>query len=239
MSNVKAKIQVAVICLLLIAIFTISSNAFGYAQEMQVEGDQPLVLNESGEENVSQYSLDSAGLVGFEIHSDPFSGGLHQGDTRNIVCAAVIDVSEFDSKAIDYIVINWDNDKYRMVSDSCQISITYYLEFFGEHYSREETSQSFSYTDDGVRAIGFEIKSHLWYETWKWTTVTEILCVINFKLEAVDEEQQTEIHANYFHCTEEMYITGVSLSPEGEAGVTWDIDRQIAPIQGVHDYIWD
>lgn len=57
---------------------------------------------------------------------------------------------------------------------------------------------------------------------------------------------QTEIYANYYHCDEEVFITGISddleiAEDEVDFGidVTWDKDVQFVPIRGEMDYIWD
>lgn len=151
---------------------------------------------------------------------------------------AEIDVSEFSTKKTDYIVINWDNSKYRYVQNSDVIYCLYYLNFWGEVYSVEEKG-NFCWVSEGVRAVDIDLKSYIRYDTWKWSEVTEIYCMIVFELEPVNGEQVTEIYANYYHCAEDVNITGVSVSPDGATSVTWNINTTYNPIWGSSDYIWD
>lgn len=230
------------VCFLIVSIMALG-NQVVFAKEINDNSIGKELDNNNGTQTKSA-TVDDAGLILFNIESDPFCGGTHPGDTRTILCAAQIDPSLFSTAKTDYIVIAWDNDIYRYVNDSEAILSIYYLDFFGEVNS-VEIEENYCYVGDGIRALPVDIMKHYW-DSWKYSEVTSIYYVISFELEAIDEETQTEIYANYYHCDEEVFITGISVDleiaeDEVDFGidVTWDKDVQFVPIRGEMDYIWD
>lgn len=237
MCTIKLKFQIISIIMLSVLIIALIGNQYVFAQETCSEVSTYADNENQGVSVMS--SFESDGLTSFGIESDPFSGGTHTGETRQIMCAAQIDVSEFSHRYTDYIVINWDNEKYRIVENSEVIYCYYYLDFFGEVDSVERICHFAEVKKDGVREVAIELEDHIWIDGWKWAEVTEIYCFIFFELEKVNEEVQTEIYANYYHCTKQTEISAISVSPDGTVTLHWDTDEQYSPIWGDSDYIWE
>lgn len=238
----RSRFLTILVCFLIVSIMALG-NQVVFAKEIN-DNNIGKELGNNNETQTKSATVDDAGLTIFGIESDPLSGGTHPGDTRTIFCAAQIDPSLFSTAKTDYIVIAWDNDIYRYVNDSEYIFSIYYLDFFGEVNS-VEIEENYCYIGDGIRALPVDIMKYYW-DSWKYSEVTSIYYMISFELEAIDEETQTEIYANYYHCDEEVFITGISVDlgiseDEVDFGidVTWDKDVELVPIRGEMDYIWD
>lgn len=241
MKNLKTKIKAIAVLLSFAVSMTFIGNQIVFAQE---ETNRTFLENYSYEQNRrAANSLDSDGLLLFGISSNPFSGGEHPGENRQIFCCAQIDPTLFSSHYTDYIIINWNNSQYRFVQGSEEIYVTYYTDFFGQ-IGDVEKRHNFNYVGEGVRSVAVDIETYV-FDDWKYSEVTKIFCFIIFELEPVNNQIQTEIYANYFHASGDVSITGIGFNIgvgteiSGGLSISWNNNTQVAPIWGEMDYIWE